>query len=121
MGGTVSEALTPAQQTALGSLAGAIDPSAYYLAGGVAVALRLHHRGSRDLDLFTTSADPSALAEPFEDPTIVVVSRSQGTLHLTVGGVPASLLRYRYPLLQPAWRPSSAFRCWSRRWTISRA
>jgi len=101
MGGGVTEALTPAQRAALGSLVGAIDPAAYYLAGGVAVALRLHHRGSRDLDLFTLSADPSALAEPFGDPSIVVVSRSQGTLHLTVGGIPASLLRYRYPLLSP--------------------
>ena len=93
------EALTPAQHAALGALARAIDPSAYYLAGGVAVALRLHHRRSVDLDLFTASADPSTLAEPFGDPAILVVARSKGTLHLTVSGIPASLLRYRYPLL----------------------
>jgi hypothetical protein len=40
VGGAVSEALTPAQQAALVSLARAVEPSAYYLAGGVAVALR---------------------------------------------------------------------------------
>ncbi len=93
--------LPPAQQSALETLARVIDPDSYYLGGGVAVALRLHHRRSVDLDLFTTTADPSALAEALLDASIVITSTAPGTLHLEVGGVPASLLRYRYPLLGP--------------------
>jgi len=93
--------LLPAQQSALETLAQVIDPASYYLGGGVAVALRLHHRRSVDLDLFTTTSDPPALAEALLEASIVITSTAPGTLHLEVGGVPASLLRYRYPLLGP--------------------
>lgn len=95
-------ALTPSQQRALDTLAPIVDPSTY-LAGGVAIALRLQHRQSRDLDLFTT-ADPTSRVDAFADPALGarIVSRAEGTLHLEISGVPASWLRYRYPLLAAA-------------------
>jgi hypothetical protein len=96
----MTEVLSSAQRTALEVLARAVEPSTY-LAGGVAVALRLHHRQSRDLDLFTAESDPAALVSALVDPTIRVLTRAEGTLYLEVGGVPASILRYCYPLLGP--------------------
>ncbi len=95
----MSADLTPEQERALDVLAQVVDPSSYYLAGGVAVALRLHHRRSVDLDIFTSTSDPPALVEALQGASIVIISTAPGTLHLEVGGVPASLLRYRYPLL----------------------
>ncbi|WP_437762069.1 nucleotidyl transferase AbiEii/AbiGii toxin family protein [Sorangium sp. So ce281] len=96
----MTEVLSSAQRTALEVLARAVEPSTY-LAGGVAVALRLQHRQSRDLDLFTAESDPAALVSALVDPTIRVLTRAEGTLYLEVGGVPASILRYCYPLLGP--------------------
>jgi len=43
--------ISDAQRTALEVLSSVVDPTTY-LGGGVAVALRLAHRQSRDLDLF---------------------------------------------------------------------
>jgi hypothetical protein len=93
-------AISDAQRAALEVLAAVVDPSTY-LGGGVAVALRLAHRQSRDLDLFVPATDPVAIAPALEQPSIRILTRAEGTLHLEVSGVPASLLRYQYPLLQP--------------------
>jgi hypothetical protein len=92
--------ITAEQRRALRELAKIIDGSTY-LAGGVAIALRLHHRTSRDLDLFVPSTDPSALAPLLPQSTMRILSRAAGTLHLEVCSVPTSLLHYRYPLLHP--------------------
>jgi hypothetical protein len=92
--------LTQAQREALTALSPIVG-DAFYLAGGVAVALRLHHRSSRDLDLFSSDTDPTDLEEQLaNNPAIRIVSRAVGTLHLEAHGVPVSLLRYRYPLLE---------------------
>ena len=99
MGRTVSADLSPQQEMALETLARVLEPGAYYLAGGVAVALRLHHRRSVDLDLFTGTSDPPALAEALKEASVIITATAPGTLHLEVEGVPASLLRYPYPLL----------------------
>ncbi|AGP33417.1 hypothetical protein SCE1572_02155 [Sorangium cellulosum So0157-2] len=96
----MSEILSSAQRKALEVLARAVEPSTY-LAGGVAVALRLHHRQSRDLDLFTAESDPARWVPALVGPTIRVLTRAEGTLYLEVEGVPASILRYGYPLLGP--------------------
>jgi hypothetical protein len=93
--------VSDAQRSALGELASIIDP-ATYLAGGVAVALHFRHRQSRDLDLFVSSSDPTTLSSALEQTGIRILTRSEGTLYLEVSGVPASILRYRYPLLEPA-------------------
>jgi hypothetical protein len=91
--------LSAAQEAALATLAEVVDP-ATYLAGGVAVALHLQHRRSRDLDLFVASSDPVTLTPVLEEREVRILSRAEGTLHLDVGGVPASILRYKYPLLE---------------------
>ena len=65
----------------------------------MAVALRLRHRRSHDLDLFSPSWDPSLLAREPLDPTVRILTRQEGTLYLEVAGVPTSILRYRYPPL----------------------
>lgn len=96
--------ITTEQRTALAQLAPALD-EATYLAGGVAIAVELHHRMSLDLDLFVAhDFDADQLAERLASaiPSLRVVGRSSGTLHAEVLGVPVSVLRYRYPLLAPA-------------------
>lgn len=95
--------VSDAQRAALTRLSTIVDPAAY-LAGGVAVALRFTHRRSRDLDLFVPAADPVALLPALEQPDIRILTRAEGTLHLEISGVPTSILRYRYPLLQPSER-----------------
>jgi hypothetical protein len=94
------EPLTGPQARALEALATALDPS-FYLAGGVAVAVHLRHRSSVDLDVFSPTTDPASLAEDIARTvsSVLVTSRSPGTLHLEIGGVPASALRYAYPTL----------------------
>lgn len=92
--------MTAAQARALVALAPLLGGS-YYLAGGVAVASYLHHRTSKDLDLFTRDGDPEALAARIPGiPGARITSRSSGTLHAEVDGVPVSLLRYDYPSLR---------------------
>lgn len=91
--------LSAAQRSALVTLARVVAP-ATYLAGGVAVALRLQHRRSQVLDLFVAGSDPVNLTPALEQRGVRILSRAQGTLHLDVGGVPASILRYSYPLLE---------------------
>jgi hypothetical protein len=99
VGGVVKEeVVSAAQGAALATLAEVVDP-ATYLAGGVAVALRFRHRRSLDLDLFVDGSDPVALVGALEARGVRILTRAEGTLHLDVGGVPASILRYGYPLL----------------------
>lgn len=91
--------LTEAQHAALVALGPTLE-SRFYLGGGVAVAMRVHHRASHDLDLFAPEQDPTELEEQLARVhDLVVTGRAAGTLHLTVGGVPVSLMRYRYTLL----------------------
>jgi hypothetical protein len=92
------KAMTAAQEKALGDVARVVDAS-FYLAGGVAVAVHLGHRISRDLDLFSQTTDPTTLADVFvqQCPESEIVDRSPGTLHLQVAGVPVSAIRYAYP------------------------
>jgi hypothetical protein len=76
-----------------------VVPSSFYLAGGVGVALHLGHRRSHDLDLFGPE-DPRKVVSKLEAAAgVSIVDRAKGTLHLEVGGVPTSLLEYRYRLL----------------------
>ena len=90
------------QRSALAVLAKLVQPGTY-LGGGTAVACHLRHRISRDLDLFHATAEPLGEIDQLAGPTAAVriLNRAPGTLHLEVDGVPASLLRYRYPMLAP--------------------
>lgn len=78
----------------------------FYLAGGTALALRLGHRRSVDLDLFRESE--FALAEwqnrlsGLADLRIRQAVR--GTLHLVLHGTSVSFLHFPYPLLFPLTR-----------------
>jgi hypothetical protein len=89
-----------AQVAALARLSQLLPPDAY-LAGGVAIAARLHHRTSRDLDWFVTESDPLALADALGAAGARIVSRADGTLYVELAGVPVSIIRYTYPLLEP--------------------
>ncbi|MEI8256146.1 MAG: nucleotidyl transferase AbiEii/AbiGii toxin family protein [Deltaproteobacteria bacterium] len=98
----MTAALSPEQEKALATLAPAL-PADAYLAGGVAVALHLGHRHSRDLDVFTVSSDPGLVVEALASRSDVhVTTHRAGTVYLEVGGVPVSIIRHPYPLLQPA-------------------
>lgn len=95
--------ITPAQVAALQRIAPALEPGTY-LAGGVAAGLALGHRISKDLDLFVPADfDEDRLAERLAAnvPEARIVGRARGTLHLEIGGVPTSILSYRYPSLHP--------------------
>lgn len=79
----------------------------FYLAGGTALALRLGHRISLDLDLFSTSASldrqerteiKTSLAA--SGPTLVN-DEKDGTCHLLLEKTAVSLFRYPYKLLSP--------------------
>lgn len=95
--------ITDEQRAALASLAPALEAETY-LAGGVAIAMAMHHRMSVDLDLFVAhDFDADRLAERIASavPFFRVVGRAPGTLHAEVSQIPISVLSYRYPLLAP--------------------
>jgi hypothetical protein len=95
--------ITDAQKIALARLDPQLEPGTY-LAGGVAAALVLKHRTSLDLDLFVPREfDEDRLVERLAAsvPDVRVVGRAVGTLHVELGGVPTSILLYRYPTLSP--------------------
>ena len=97
------DVLSPEQKSALDRLIGAGVGSAFYLAGGIGLALHLGHRRSRDFDFFTSQGSPSI---PLREhllriPGLGVSDEREGTLHAVLGGVGVSFLDYPYPLLQP--------------------
>ncbi len=77
----------------------------FYLAGGTALALRLGHRISLDLDLFSpscalTRGDRLVLKEKLKaSGHIEVVDEKDGTYHLRLGTTAVSLFHYPYPEL----------------------
>src|SRR4029077_4097628 len=79
-----------------------------------ALALRLGHRRSVDLDWFAGEplGDPLLLARRLQDAGIKFRTEQAlaGTLHGTVSWVRVSLLEYRYPLLKPL-VPVRSFGC----------
>lgn len=79
--------------------------SGFYLAGGTALALRLGHRVSVDLDFFAASEfDPDvelSKLEAIAGEKAFVLNRTKGSICLTLQETKVELLRYRYPLLEP--------------------
>jgi len=84
----------------------------FYLAGGTGLALRLGHRVSLDLDLFSAQ---NALGEEERRTLLDALNASgplkikgakDGTCHLDLGGTPVSLFHYAYPMLErsQSWR-----------------
>ncbi len=104
------EVLDAAGHAAAGRLAAATG--SFYLAGGTALALRLGHRVSLDLDLFSarnklgaeerqTVLDALNASGP-----IRIKEAKDGTCHVDLGGTPVSLFHYAYPMLghPQSWR-----------------
>lgn len=77
----------------------------FYLAGGSAVAVHLHHRRSLDLDLFSLSPDEdlSAMSERIRAvlPDLKVLGLTEASLRILAAGVPVDFVRYPYSPLQP--------------------
>ena len=84
----------------------------FYLAGGTGLALRIGHRVSLDLDLFSRrvrlrARERAVLIERLRTGgKLEVKEEKDGTLHLALGRTAVSLFYYPYPLLEPAqaWR-----------------
>lgn len=73
-----------------------------YLAGGTAIALHLHHRTSRDIDLF--GEEPSLDLQRVSDQLgellgVEIVSQTDAALRLLLDGLPVDIVRYPYRLL----------------------
>ncbi len=84
------------------------DPLAahgFYLAGGTALALRLGHRLSIDLDFFVGGAfDPLGVTELLASVTKrvpEVLQQTAGSVAAVLGGTKVELLEYRYPMVEP--------------------
>ena len=92
-------------------LSQALAGSDFYLAGGTALALLEGHRISVDLDLFSpTLNDAEELLEDLEgslQAETTVTSLGRKALDLEISGVRVSLIKYKYPLLQPTLKPRS--------------
>lgn len=77
----------------------------FYLAGGTALAIRLIHRISVDLDWFTINRfeDGMVLAQSLQNAGVQLEIHqvSPGTLHGIVQGVRVTFLQYQYPLVKP--------------------
>ena len=97
--------LAPEQDRALERLSRVAGIERFYLAGGSAVAWHLHHRISRDIDLFSAAGteDLGELRERITAtvPAAEVVSTTDVALRLRLEGAPVDFVRYRYPLLEP--------------------
>lgn len=79
----------------------------FYLAGGTGLALRLGHRISLDLDLFSggllTAPDRRTLYKTLEaSGKLEVLEEKDGTCHLRLGTTSVSIFHYPYELLKPA-------------------
>ncbi|MCG8558030.1 MAG: nucleotidyl transferase AbiEii/AbiGii toxin family protein [Proteobacteria bacterium] len=98
-----SSRLAAAQLDTLAELARLAQASAFYLAGGGAVALHFGHRQSRDLDLFTRG--PAVDLEVLRRTLVTkggveVLAISDTTLAVRMGGVPVDFVNYPYSLLE---------------------
>ncbi len=79
----------------------------FYLAGGTALALRMGHRRSVDLDFFSETDEIHAstrreLIRSFSAHHTQVVENVDGDLLLLVNGLHVGFYSYGYPLLEPA-------------------
>ncbi len=97
--------LAEEQQRALERLRAVRALDDYYLAGGSAVAYHLHHRRSRDIDLFSMhgGADLDRVAEAVTatGADTRVISRSDVALKLVVCGAAVDIVNYAYAPLEP--------------------
>lgn len=85
-----------------------------YLAGGVAIAIHLEHRTSRDLDFFARSPgldlDRVRVALLAISKSVEIVGQSDATLHMRFEGADLDVVAYPYPPLVAPRRHESGFR-----------
>jgi Nucleotidyl transferase AbiEii toxin, Type IV TA system len=102
------EILGRLQRKALTEVGPAAAAAGFYLGGGTALALRLGHRLSVDLDWFSDArlGDPARLAAELRQAgaPLVTTMMAEGTLYGTVERVPTSFLQYPYARLRPLGR-----------------
>jgi hypothetical protein len=101
-------AVPPEVARAFRTVSAALSASDFYLAGGTALALRIGHRSSVDLDLFSpTLRNVDQLIAQLLDvvPDFAVTSTAPRTLYGTLEGVQVSFFGYAYPCLAPPERP----------------
>jgi hypothetical protein len=95
----------PSQRRALARLIALPSASELYLAGGLAIAIHLGHRTSRDLDLFGPAerVDLERIRSELvrSSGQVEVVSQSDAALHLRVEGADVDFVRYPYAPLTP--------------------
>ena len=98
-----TEVMTPAEEEVLRTLGTLEALKSFYLAGGTALALRLGHRRSLDLDFFNREgfSEDRLLGQLRALRDLSVISKESETLHLHLCGVKVSLLSYQYPMLYP--------------------
>ncbi|NOY00171.1 MAG: nucleotidyl transferase AbiEii/AbiGii toxin family protein [Verrucomicrobia bacterium] len=87
----------------LKNLSSQLEKSGFYLAGGTALALRLGHRVSIDLDFFSEqpfdSAEMLTRLEAASRSELVISQQTSGSLCATVDGTKVEFFHYPYPLL----------------------
>lgn len=96
-------------------LAGALPAGDFYLAGGTGLALRLGHRVSVDLDLFSAlrklrpTEREEVLRRLEKTGPVKIEEARDGMMHLLLDTTHVSLLRYPYPLLAKPdpWTPGT--------------
>lgn len=101
-------AVPPEVATAFRTVSAALSDSDFYLAGGTALALRIGHRFSVDLDLFSPTlrnVDPLIALVLEVVPRFAVTSTAPRTLYGTLEGVQVSFFGYTYPCLEAPERP----------------
>lgn len=95
--------LTPVQSDALKMIGPLASKKGFYLAGGIALALQVGHRRSRDFDYFTAGKieDPLAFAREIQSSGIpfVVTRQARGTLYGAINGIETSFLEYPYAVI----------------------
>lgn len=96
------EVLAERTRVVFACLGGQTSMSAFYLAGGTAVALHFGHRISEDLDLFTERPwSLERIAPTLAACGTVVVDRQEaGTIVGSIGGVRVSLFHYPYVVIE---------------------
>lgn len=74
----------------------------FYLAGGTALNIQLHHRVSADLDFFSENPlNPDAIVDGLKGNNDVKSEGGDaGTLRLVIDNIPVSFFRYGYRLLE---------------------
>jgi len=98
--------LPPPQLRALDRLKSVRGIDRFYLAGGAAIAVHLHHGVSNDLDVFgpkrASFAPFQALARP-RSHEVKVVAVGDATLHMQISSRGTPLARIAFPTASSFW------------------